>query len=98
MKIQLTEWDGSRYLQTREDVGLYLTACFTEGGSDAALLAQALDDIARSSGLAQLARESGIDAHELAQSLSPGGHPSFEAVLKLVNMLGLQFRIEPCAA
>jgi probable addiction module antidote protein len=98
MTIQLTEWDGSRYLLTREDVALYLTACFTEGGIDAALLAQALDDIARSAGLAQLARESGIDHHELAESLCPASRLSFEAVLKLVSMLGLQFRIEPRAA
>lgn len=98
MTIQLSEWDGAKYLQTREDVALYLTACFVEGGDDAAFLAQALNDIARSTGLAQLARETGLDGDRFAQSLAPGGRPSFEAVLKLIYALGLQVRVEPSAA
>lgn len=96
--IQLSEWDGAKYLRTREDVALYLAACFAEGGNDAAFLAQALHDIARSPGLAQLAHETGLNSDELAQSLVPGGRPNFEAVLNLIHALGLQLRIEPTAA
>jgi probable addiction module antidote protein len=98
MTTKLSEWDGAKYLQTREDVALYLAACFAEGGSDAAFLAQALDDIARSPGLAQLARETGLDGDGFARSLAPDGRPSFEALLKLIHALGLQLRVEPSAA
>ncbi|CAN7621740.1 putative addiction module antidote protein [Pseudoduganella sp. LjRoot289] len=98
MTIQLSEWDGAKYLQTREDVALYLAACFAEGGNDASFLAQALSDIARSAGLAQLARETGRDADGLAQSLVHGGRPSFGGVLELIHALGLQLRLKPTAA
>ena len=98
MKIQLRKWDGAKYLETPEDIALYLAACFSEDGNDAALIARMLDEISRSSGLRQIATEAGIDADLLATALVQNGLPNFEAMLTLVKALGLQFRIEPTAA
>ena len=98
MKIQLREWDGARYLETPEDIALYLAACFAEDGGDAAFVARMLDEISRSAGLRQVATGAGIDAEALAAALVQNGLPNFEAMLTLVNALGLQFRIEPTAA
>ncbi|WP_377702423.1 addiction module antidote protein [Pseudoduganella sp. UC29_71] len=98
MIVQLREWDGSKYLETSEDIALYLAACFEEDGSDAAFIARVLDDISRSAGLRHVATEAGIDADALATALVRNGLPNFDAMLTLVNALGLQFRIEPTAA
>lgn len=98
MKTQLNEWDGSKRLQTPEDIALYLAACIAENGSETAFISQALSDIARSPGLVLVAREAGINPKEFASSLLQNGQPNFEAMLTLTKALGLQFRIAPTAA
>lgn len=98
MKLQLREWDGARYLETPEDIVLYLAACFAEDGGDATFIARMLDEISRSAGLRQVATEAGIHANLLAAALVQNGLPNFVAMLTLVKALGLQFRIEPTAA
>jgi len=98
MKIQLQEWDGAKYLQTSEDITLYLAACFAENGGDAGFIARALSDIARSAGLMRIAEDAGINGEALASSLLQNGQPNFEAMVTLFNALGLQLRIERTAA
>ena len=49
---ELPEFDAAEYLSSEEDVAAYLTTVLEE--NDAALLAAALGDIARSRGMTQL--------------------------------------------
>ena len=55
---ELPEFDAAEYLNSEEDVAAYLTTILEE--NDAALLAAALGDIARSRGMTQVAKDSGI--------------------------------------
>jgi probable addiction module antidote protein len=50
--------------------------------------------IARSEGMAQIARELGVTREGLYKSLSPTGNPSFETVLKLLDTLGFRLKVE----
>jgi probable addiction module antidote protein len=48
--------------------------------------------------MAQIARELGATREGLYKSLSPAGNPSFETVLKLLNILGFRLKIEKKSA
>jgi probable addiction module antidote protein len=80
-------WDAADHLATEEDRVAYLEEALLE--DDAALIAAALGDIARASGMTQVARETGLGRESLYKALSPGGNPEFATVLKVVRALGL---------
>ncbi|GHV00511.1 hypothetical protein FACS189483_10640 [Spirochaetia bacterium] len=50
--------------------------------------------IARSEGMAQIARELGVTREGLYKSLAPDGNPSFATVLKLLDILGFQLSLK----
>ena len=55
MTINTTRWDSAEYLKTEEDIQLYLEACLEEVGDDLAFIAHALEAIARTRNMNQLA-------------------------------------------
>ena len=57
--------------------------------NDPELLLAALGDIARSKGLAQVARNSGLGRESLYKALAPGAEPRFDTVLKVARALGV---------
>ncbi|MDR2135014.1 MAG: putative addiction module antidote protein [Treponema sp.] len=63
--------------------------------NDAAFLFKVIGDIARSKGMAQIARELGLNRESLYVAFSPEGNPSFVTVLKVLNVLGFQLSVEP---
>lgn len=71
-------WDAAEHIATDEDAAAYLEAALEEG--DAALVAAALDDIARARGLPNAGR----------LALTTNGGPEFAAVLERVRALGLR--------
>jgi probable addiction module antidote protein len=62
----LPEFDATEYLNSEEDVAVYLTTVLEE--NDPALLAAALGDIARSRGMTQVAKDSGITQEALERA------------------------------
>ena len=87
-KIQTQPWDAADYLETEEDVVLYLEAAFEDG--DPGLIAAALGDIARAKGMTTVAAEAGLGRESLYKALSPDGNPEFATVLKVMRALGLK--------
>ncbi len=83
-------WDVAEHLETREDMAVYLQAALEDG--DPALVAAALGDIARSRGMTQIARETGLGRESLYKALSTEGNPEFATVLKVLQALGLRLR------
>jgi probable addiction module antidote protein len=81
-------WDAADHLQSREDMAAYLEAALEDG--DAVVVAAALGDIARASGMSAIAREAGLGRESLYKALSPGGNPELATVLKVVRALGLR--------
>lgn len=86
--ISTRTWDAADHLQSREDMAAYLEAALEDG--DAVVVAAALGDIARASGMSALAREAGLGRESLYKALSPSGNPELATVLKVVRALGLR--------
>jgi len=90
-KIKTSIWDASEHLENQEDVVAYLDAALEEG--DPSIIAAVLGDIARAKGMTQIADQSGLGRESLYKALSPEGNPEFSTILKVVNALGLHFRV-----
>ena len=95
MSEQFTKWDTAEYLQTDEDILLYLEAVIAENGTDPAYIAKALGNIARARNMSQLAKDVDITRAGLYKALSGEGNPSFELISKVANALGLQIGFKP---
>jgi probable addiction module antidote protein len=68
----------------------YFDAAIEEAGDDAAFIAKVLGDIARSRGMSQLAKDTGLGRESLYKALSGEGNPSFSTILKVTRALGLR--------
>ena len=95
-KMQTQPWDAADYLETEEDVVLYLEAAFEDG--DPGLIAAALGDIARAKGMTTVAAEAGLGRESLYKALSPDGNPEFATVLKVMRALGLRLHASASTA
>jgi len=94
MPLQTTPWDVQEFLQTPEDCALYLQAAIDEAGDDSEFIAKTLGDVARSRGMASVARASGLSREGLYKALGEGGNPTFATVLRVIRALGMQLKIE----
>ena len=96
--VKVRDWDAARDMESKESVIAYLEAALDEtdfsNRSDLQLFLTVLGDIARSKGMAKIARELHISREGLYQSLSPDGNPSFATVMSVFNSLGFRLRIE----
>ena len=86
-----TKWDASEYLATEADMAAYLNAALEDG--DTSVIAAALGDIARTKGMTQLSKETGITRDGLYKALSPTGNPSFDMVQKVIKAFGLKLDV-----
>ena len=96
-KVNLTPWDSAEYLNSDEDIALYLDACMEDDPGDGSLIRTALGNIARAKGMSQLARDTGLARENLYKALSEEGNPEFTTILKVVHALGLKLRLETTA-
>lgn len=93
--VQTYSWDAADHLETKEDIAAYLEAALEEG--DPSLVVAALGDVARSKGMTQIARETGLGRESLYKALSLEGNPEFATVLKVLQVLGLRLHVVPIA-
>ena len=55
----------------------------------------ALGDIARARGMTVVAEKSGLGRESLYKALTPGAHPRFETLEKVIRALGLRMHTVP---
>jgi probable addiction module antidote protein len=91
-KVTVSDWDPAEFIETKEDVIANLSVALEDG--DVEYLLKIMGHIARSEGMSQIARELGVTREGLYKSLAPTGNPSFETVLKLLDILGFRLRVE----
>lgn len=97
MTEKFTRWDAADYLDTEEDMALYLDACLDEDPGDGSLVRAALNDIARAHGMTQLARDTGLTREGLYKALSASGNPEFSTMLKVIRALKIKLHAAPAA-
>ena len=95
MAEKFTRWDAADYLETGEDMALYLDACLDEDPGDGSLVRAALNDIARARGMTQLARDTGLTREGLYKALSASGNPEFSTMLKVIKALKIRLHAVP---
>jgi probable addiction module antidote protein len=95
-KITFSDWNLADQIETGEDVTGTLEAVIELAvqEDDFEFLLKAIGEIARSKGMAQIARELNLDRASLYKSLSPEGNPSFFTVAKVLDNLGFQLSVK----
>jgi probable addiction module antidote protein len=88
----VSDWNTAEFLENKEDVMGYLEAALNE--KDTKFLFKALGNIARSKGMAQLAKELNLSREGLYEALSPKGNPSFTTVVKVLDNMGFRLSIQ----
>lgn len=87
--VKTVAYDVANHLRTPKERAAYLQAWLAEAPDDGAGIARALGDIARAQGMTEVAKAAGLTRASLYKSLSPGGNPSFETILKVTKALGI---------
>ena len=95
-KIETTAFDSADYLNSAEAIAAYLDA-YLEGSSPEELR-RALDTVARSHGISDLAKRSGVTRAGIYKALGQDGNPSFETIRSILAAMGLRLTVEPAEA
>jgi len=90
-EVTISDWNLADEIETREDVIGILEAALEE--NDTEFLFKVIGDIARSKGMAQIARELNLNRESLYRSLSQDGNPLFSTVAKVLDNLGFQLSV-----
>lgn len=94
-KIKTRPFDMANYLTSEEDITEYLRQVLEDG--DPTELAAALGDIARTRGMTQLAKDTGLSRESLYKSLSGERAPSSDTLFKVMRALGFKLTVQPLA-
>ena len=94
-KTATSPYDVAEHLRTPEEMAAYLDACMEEAPGDAASVAKALGDIRpRQGDVAGLLRCRPVPG-ELDKALSGERNLTLDTVLRVVDALGLELRVDP---
>ncbi|MDY0122922.1 addiction module antidote protein [Sulfurimonas sp.] len=89
----LTTFDVSEYLDSKEMIAEYLSQVLAEGNLDELL--EAMGNIAKAKGMAQIAKDTGLGRESLYKTFQPGSKPRFETVMKVLDSLGVKLQATP---
>ena len=86
-------FDAADYLDSEEVIAEYLNVALASELPD--LVLQAIADVAKARGMAQLAKDTGLGRESLYKALAPGAKPRYDTVLKLIRALGVELQMTP---
>lgn len=92
MALKVLPFDPATHLETEEDILSYLEAAME--GNDARHIAGALGDVARSRGMSELAKKTGLGRQALYKALSETGNPTLETLTAVLSALGLELTVQ----
>ena len=96
MAVETRPFDPANYLKTEEDIFYYLEAAME--GNDPKHIARALGDVARSKGMTEIAKTTGLGRQALYTALSENGNPTLETLMAVLGVLGLELTVQKKAA
>lgn len=94
--VKLRPFDPAEHLRTEEDILFYLEAAME--GNDPKHIASALGDVARSKGMSEIARKTGLGRQALYNALSENGNPTLETLVAVLSAIGLELSVHKRAA
>ncbi len=86
----LTTFDISQYLDSKEAIAEYLSQVLQDGNMDELL--EAIGNIAKAKGMAQIASDTGLGRESLYKTFQAGAKPRFETVMKVLHSLGVNIK------
>ncbi len=92
MALKVTPFDPAEHLETEEDILYYLEAAME--GNDPKHIASALGDVARSKGMSEIARKTGLGRQALYNALSENGNPTLETLTAVMSALGFELTVQ----
>jgi len=96
-KVNVSPFDAADYIETPEDVALFLEAAFDEAAedNDPGYIAHALGVVARSKGMSKIAEQTGRSREQLYRSLSAEGNPTLATIMEVLRSLGVRLAVRP---
>ncbi|SFI77224.1 probable addiction module antidote protein [Phyllobacterium sp. CL33Tsu] len=85
---KLYDYNPADALKSDEAIELFLADAFETG--DSAYIAKAIGVVARSKGMATIARETGLSREQLYRSLSESGNPTLATTIAVLKAVGFQ--------
>ena len=92
MTIKTRTFTAADYLDNDETIAEYLNLALEDSNPE--MLLQAIGNIARARGMAQVAQDSGLGRESLYKALSDGAKPRYDTVLKVMRALGVKLHAE----
>ena len=96
MALKLLPYDTADLIETEEDILFFLEAAME--GNDPVHIARALGVVARSKGMTEIARTTGLGRQALYTALSENGNPTLETLMAVLGALGLELTVQKRAA
>lgn len=96
MGTKTIPFDPADYLNSEADVVDWLKIWMEDGSPEE--IAKAIGDIARSKGMTEIARKTGLGRQALYNALSENGNPTLGTLMAVLDALGLQLSVQPKAA
>ncbi len=96
MALKLLPYDSADLIETEADILYYLEAAME--GNDPKHIARALGTVARSKGMTEIAKKTGLGRQALYNALSENGNPTLETLLSVLTALGLELTVQKRAA
>jgi len=86
-RVKTYPYDPAEDLTSKEAIAVFMADAFETG--DPAYIAHALGVVARSKGMSELARETGLSREQLYRSFSEKGNPTLKTMLAVMRALGV---------
>jgi probable addiction module antidote protein len=96
MPLKTTPFDPADYLKDEDDILEYIKSWMEDGSAQE--IARALGDVARSKGMTEIARKTGLGRQALYTALSENGNPTLETLTAVLDALGLELTVQKRAA
>ena len=91
--MKTRKFDAAEYLETPEDVALFINAALEDG--DPVVVKHAIGTAARSKGMTAIAEEANLNRTSLYRAFEDDGNPLFFNVLKVLSSMGLTLQVVP---
>lgn len=91
MGIDFSKYDTADYIRDQDDAAVYLD--LTAHDNDPESFLEAIGDVARAYSMHAIATEAGVSRESLYRSLSREGNPRFSTIVKVLDAMGLAFRV-----
>ena len=87
----MATFDISQYLDSEEMIAEYLSQVLQDGDTDELL--EAMGNIAKAKGIAQIAKDTGLGRESLYKTFQAGAKPRFETVMKVLHSFGVRLDV-----